>query len=56
MVSVSEKNIKKIWMTTSLFWTVWWERNRAVFKDIEPSPENEKIFSICSLVLVKKYS
>ena len=50
---------KKIWMAAPiyLFWTVWGERNRAVFEDVVPSVQRMKNDFVYVLwFLVKKYT
>ena len=49
----SRKSLKKVWMATPLclFWTIWRERNGAVFEDRMPSTQrmkNSPLFALWS--------
>ena len=49
----ARKILKKVWMAAPLclFWTIWRERNRVVFKDILPSAQrmkNSLVFALWS--------
>ena len=45
------KRRKKAWMIAPLciFWTIWWEKNRLVFEDVNISVNRMKYTFICNL-------